>query len=1037
MGLRRGRWLPAIIIILFFFVSTVYALDSDEITIVSDKEWMTAGGDPAVIEVIVSNTSVSVQSVEFEAYMVVDEDDSGGNVSLPSTTFSHPVSIGTVTPSTDTVSPWKTDFYCEKSGVAHIQATINYIADGYADSLTKEFLQKVDHASMYSFASVDYEYEATVNSIVPITISAVDKYGNRIDSKKEEYTGGKPESFELISSPDTSELWDGSDFTSNLVEVYVNSTGYAEAIFRISEIAGTNLVNIIPSSGIDSKILTIIGLADAEPVDIVVTVSPASGDPPYLPADGTSKFYITYLLIDQWGNPSGNRQLYIEPTNPGESAFNRTSNSSGKIEISYGPQEIKGIYSLVATSVDNSSISRETDLEFVSTNPTDMLLTANPQVMPSHDVDTTFTSELRAKVIDEKGNPVMGETVTFSIMDGEYPDSQLADPYLESTSALSDQDGLAVVNFVPGTFETDWDATDYSKLANASCQVRAQWNTTVRQIDLEWKNYPYLSVKTNVAPETVAVNDTVTVTIQLIGDGWALQPDPIDVMLTADRSGSMLRDYPDRMVSLMDALEKFGIEMKEGWDRLGLVSFGTYGNADIIDYGYRYWAGYDNSYSDDYEYISEHYAGNDKNYNDHATIDLELTEDFSEYNTEVRALVPDDGTPMRKGLYYSIKHLRDNGRDDAVKAVVVLSDGDYNYYGDPLARGYGSTKWDWSSMQNNYYTFSDLNYSEQDMRVFAEDNDIKIFSIAYADGISSEGRAVLQSLAEDTGGKYYYAPSGDDLEEIYADIAGELKEAAGVDTAMELMFQNVEINNQAVPNTGSDSALEYVYDPDKSTLIENHYGNGEYTSEIIDQSAWWAENKSLHFDVGTVYLNQIWQATFFLKLEKAGNINLFNIADQSGDGSSGSGSYENSYISFNGGEDTLTLPDTYVTVVADLNSTGVNFTSMDVSNFEILSVDTDLIHLRWTLDYTGTYSVSQELSYHRQGDESGWIHFNTMDDVSGPISSLSQESSFAIRDLPPGNYNIRLTASAPDTADDVEELSTIVGSSVDAYIKLE
>ncbi len=44
MGFRWGRWLPAIIIILFLFVSTVYALDSDEITIVSDKEWMTAGG---------------------------------------------------------------------------------------------------------------------------------------------------------------------------------------------------------------------------------------------------------------------------------------------------------------------------------------------------------------------------------------------------------------------------------------------------------------------------------------------------------------------------------------------------------------------------------------------------------------------------------------------------------------------------------------------------------------------------------------------------------------------------------------------------------------------------------------------------------------------------------------------------------------------------------------------------------------------------------------------------------------------------------
>ena len=886
-----------------------------------------------------------------------------------------------------------------------------------------------------------------------ITISAADRYGNLIDSRKEDDTGGTPEYFKLISSPDTSEFWDGSMFSGNSVTVPVNSTGYAEARFRISEIEGTNLVNVIPSSGIDSTLLTIGGLANAEPADIVVTVSPASGDPPYQPADGTSKFYITYQLIDQWGNPSGGRQVYIEPEDPAEPSFYRTSNPSGRIEISYGPQVIKGIYTLLATSVDNTNVSRETDLEFVSTDPMDMLLTANPQIMPSHDVNENFTSEIRAKVIDEKGNPVMGETVTFSIIDGEYPNSQLAGPYIDSSSAVSDQDGLAIINFVPGTFETDWDAPDYLKMADASCRVRAQWNTTVRYIDVEWKNYPYLTVKTSVTPETVAVNDTVAVTIQLIGDGWALQPDPIDVMLTADRSGSMLRDYPDRMVSLMDALEGFGIEMKEGWDRLGLASFGTYGDADIIDYSSRYWAGHDyddfgyRDYSDDYKYISEHYTGNGKYYSDYATIDLGLTEDFSDYNAEVKALVPYSGTPMRKGLYYSIKHIRDNARDDAVKAVVVLSDGDYNYYGDPLARGSGGREWDWYYMQKNYYTFSDLDYSEQDMRIFAKNNGIKIFSIAYADGISSECRAVLQALAKDTGGSYYYAPSGDDLKKIYEDIAGELKEAAGVDTKMELMFQNIEINNETLPNTGTDSVLEYVYDHDISTLVENYYSNGTYTSEVLDQRAWWAENKSLHFDVGTVYLNQTWQATFLLKLEKAGNVNLFNSADQSGDDDQSGGTnpsesspYENSYISFNGGEDILPLPDTYVTVVADLNSSGINFASMDISNLHITNPDSiaDTLDMAWILDYTGNSSVSQNLYYLREGDNV-WIKFKEMPGVSGPVSTLTQESSFAFVDLPPGTYKIRLIASAPDTADDVEELSkTItVGASTEAYIKLE
>lgn len=1010
MGFWWKKWFSAVLIMLVFLISTVHALEYDEITIESDREWMTAGGDPAVINVTINNESVSVQSVDFS--------------------LSGTGSSGTFSVSSDTASPWKTSLSSEESGIAYVQVTVNYIADGYADSVTKEFRQNIDHDVMDALASVDYEYEVTVNEAFPITISAVDRYGNLIDSRKEDDYGDTPESFELISSPETSEFWDGSDFTNNTVRVYVNSTGYAETLFRVSEIAGTNFVSIYPSSDIDSVMLEITGLANAEPADIVVTVSPASGDPPYQPADGVSKFYVTYWLFDQWGNPSGNRHLYIEPTNPGESSFLRTSNSAGKIEITYGPQVIKGIYTLVATSVDNTSISEETDLEFVSTDPTDMLLTANPQVMPSHDVDDALKSALRAKVIDEKGNPVMGETVTFSIIDGEYPDSQLAGPYLESSSAISDQDGQAIVNFIPGTFETDWVAVNYSKTADASCQIRAQWNTTIRYLDLEWKNYPYLTVKTNVTPETVKVNDTVAVTIQLIGDGWALQPDPIDVMLTADRSGSMLLDEPDdRMVSLMDALKVFADEMNEGKDRLGLTSFGVKGEANIYFYGSsRAWAGYDDddSWDEDSNYIKAHYPGNGKYYSDHATIDLDLTFDFSDFDNEVDGLVPYSGTPMRKGLYYSIEQLKLLGRNDGIKAVVLLSDGDYTWYGDPLARGDGNPyKYDWGNfMQEDYTYFTNISSSEQDMRVFANNNNIKIYSIAFGDGISNDAKEVLRSLAEDTGGEYYNASKGDQLEGIYEDIAGELKEAAGVDTEMELMFQNVELNNENLPNTGSDPVLEYVYDPEKSTLIESFYGNGTYISEIEDQSAWWAENRSLHFDVGTVYLNQTWQATYTLKIMKAGNINLFN---------------DTSYISFNNGEDILELPKTFVTSVADLNSTGVNYTSLDISCLKNTNSDsiTNTIDLEWNLDYDGEYTVSQNLYYLRIGDNV-WINFNNMT-VSEPVSSLVQSSSLPVVDLPPGEYRIRVIASAYDAADDKDEISSPISvkSSADAYIKIE
>ncbi len=59
-------------------------------------------------------------------------------------------------------------------------------------------------------------------------------------------------------------------------------------------------------------------------------------------------------------------------------------------------------------------------------------------------------------------------------------------------------------------------------------------------LQLSWMNYPYLSIETEVTPQTVKVGETVEVTVRVKGDGWALMPTPIDAMLCTDRSGSML-----------------------------------------------------------------------------------------------------------------------------------------------------------------------------------------------------------------------------------------------------------------------------------------------------------------------------------------------------------------------------------------------------------------------------------------------------------------------------------------------------------------
>ena len=177
-----------------------------------------------------------------------------------------------------------------------------------------------------------------------------------------------------------------------------------------------------------------------------------------------------------------------------------------------------------------------------------MLLTADPQSMPSRDVNTAFTSQIVAKVVDDSGNPVGGQLVNFSLSgvsyDGIYRINST--PKLETYSAMTDSyDGEAVVLFDPGAFTLNITDPLYTNKATGRCYVNAEWTNpngtpTNRSVALSWKNYPYLM---SIPVTTIAVNvsDTVDVTLILKGDGYALQPPPVDVVLVTDLSGSMVK----------------------------------------------------------------------------------------------------------------------------------------------------------------------------------------------------------------------------------------------------------------------------------------------------------------------------------------------------------------------------------------------------------------------------------------------------------------------------------------------------------------
>ena len=147
----------------------------------------------------------------------------------------------------------------------------------------------------------------------------------------------------------------------------------------------------------------------------------------------------------------------------------------------------------------------------------------------------------------------------------------------------------------------------------------------------------------------VTVGDTVDVNLKLNGDGWNLARKPIDVVLIIDRSGSMADGSPSRLSSAKAAANTFVDEMSENTNnRVGVVSFAS-----------------------------------------STSKDQSLTNNFGLVKTKINGLSANGATQMRRALYEAISDLDDNGRAEAVKAVVLLTDGDWNYDGSPLGVGNG------------------------------------------------------------------------------------------------------------------------------------------------------------------------------------------------------------------------------------------------------------------------------------------------------------------------------------------------------------
>ncbi|MEI7433066.1 MAG: VWA domain-containing protein [Methanomicrobiales archaeon] len=767
----------------------------------------------------------------------------------------------------------------------------------------------------------------------------------------------------------------------------------------------------------------------------------------------------------------------LERMGGAESKFNSSiyTNSVGEATVSYGPKQ-KLTSWVTSTAAGNISLRYVDVVEFKNTTPTDMLLTASPQTLASRDAIAWSNATVSAKVMDSQGAGTSGQTVNFTLVThNSYPAGSIItqsklndDSGVHDTlaSAVTDENGYATIEFYPGYFNSSKskDSTEYS-------DVYAEWTTpdTTDKFNLSvriwWKNYPYLSVSTSISPTTVNVTDTVDVTIYLKGDGYAFtQFKPIDVMLCTDRSGSMLQNttHPldsinndghhvndwipssqknnfsavkkestdDRMVLAMRAQTAFVKKMNSAQDKLGLVTFGTQtGTVSIAsaDADYKHWAGadyvWDSTHSvwvdgttDDVAYISKSYPGNGiVSYSNNGNLDKPLTGLFSvgQMCDVINKTVPAGGTPTREGIWRAVKELNSKSTN-TIQAVILLTDGGWKDGGDPrglVAKDYTGTTRTLTSFTSEGGPAGGAIDSSGNKSVikWAAQHGIKIYTIAVGNE-SSVTQPELQAYATETNAKFYNAASADQLEGIYDDIAKVLQEEAGADVYTNLTFDEVKVDTIMVPATDEFSYVS----SDQSTMVKQfHDKTSIWNQNLINQKAEW-EAGSMNFSIGKMLVNDIWQATFRLRVinESGGNIKIF------------SPDYKDSYISFvnNGVLSKLYLPDTYITAKADLKSTGIQQATLDYesSSDPVTVVTNDKLRFTWTRNYTGTKQLFE--LYEVSIDGMNWLKIGERTLSGADAKNPKGEYILDLTNLPSnlgslktaGGIEFRVTGRAPD-----------------------
>lgn len=810
---------------------------------------------------------------------------------------------------------------------------------------------------------------------------------------------------------------------------YTDATGKLTFNFTTSSKAGVN--TIIASNqtlGGDLSYAMIRGTSGTVK-SIVLSSSPAS---PVL-ADGNASYKLMIWAKDSGGNPVKSEDLTI--TRNLATNYTVTTNNNGYAELDLGPSIY--VENVRLDVMAGSGVSGNITLAYVAGPPAKAYVKAVPNVIASSDIATpgnmtdVHATDVIGRVTDLWDHPLPGQNITIKSL------NNTAGNITGPSSGNTDENGEIYTTFLLGN----------SSFGTGIVNISATSGSFSSTFPIIYTNTTFLSVDTSITPRNVTVNDTIDVSVTLKGLGWKNRPQPVDIMLVTDRSGSM--DWYSTVVYPTTGVAKQGTLAVK--DKEYLID--TYNNVNYNALQFMLSSPYTNYANNSYYYglkitdpSGKNWTGtqsSNENYYQFPTASKGVYKIYAKFSYAAAGGTPLYSMsvltkPLRLGssmdidsaakvaaiqminnmspldqvglssfytsatLDASLKLMAGSNKTNLINAVNNLdANGGTNVYtGMQKARqeieknGRGQYKHVMIVLTDGY---SQSPASDITEAYNAQKDGITVYTI----GMGMPDEVTLGKIANITGGHYYRVASDLELAQSYRDILTNITDVVANNSFMDV------ISRRSIVNGTTMSDAEYVPGSALVTLPNTNvfqiepnvtYNNTQY---------------QLNWDPGQIRMNEVWNVDYKLKIMHGGLLTPITgesfVGYNKSDGTSGSTSIV---------ADTIYCRDSAGgTIVKPTPSLSVNITS-PVSGFK---ADQLRIIVSWNVQYTGDGIYTQTLSTLSENDTQ-WM------DIAKGFSGAKNSSgtyqyTWNIERIPTGNYTLRLYTS--DGTYDAEDSVTI------------